>query len=83
MVLQFPLPFAKGDNMVAHHPVEDDHHVPHNKGPLLKHRTHKETTLEEDHRVGVLRAEEAISVEVVEVVVEEEVNTLGWVKEHH
>jgi len=68
--------------MVAHHPVEDDHHVPHNKGPLPKPRTPKETTLEVDHRVGAHRAEETISVEVGEVV-EEEVNTLGWVKEHH
>jgi len=69
--------------MVAHHPVEDDHHVPHNK-PNLKPRMHKVTTLEEDLQVGAHRVEEAISVEVGEVVVEEEeVNTLEWVKGHH
>jgi len=82
MVLQFPLPFAKRDNMDAHHPVEEDHRVPHNMGLLPKPRMHKVTTLEEDPKAGAHRAEETISVEVREAE-EEEVNTLGWVKEHH
>jgi len=84
MVLQFPLPFVKGDNMVVLHPVEDDHHALHNMGPLPKPKMHKATTLEEDHKVEVHRAaEETISVGVVVKEEEEEVNTLGWVKEHH
>jgi len=83
MVLQFHLPFAQRDNMVALHPVEEDHHVLHNKGRNPKPRMHKVTTLVEDHKVGDHRAaEETISVEVG-VVAEEEVNTLGWDKEHH